>query len=52
MGIHRGECDDGQVSSYTQGVGETEKEKNPNLQLRVICQSQQNEGGYCIVSHH
>ena len=51
MGIQEDEEDDGQIPIYAYHVGEKEKDKKQNLQLRVICQSQQNECGYCTVSH-
>ena len=46
VGIHKDECDDGQIPGDTQYVCERQKDKNQNLQWRVICQSQQNKGCY------
>lgn len=52
VGIQQGEGDDGQISSYTQYVGEKEEKEKQKLQLRIFCQSQKDECCYCSVVSH
>ena len=53
MGVQKCEGDNGQVPCYTQYVGEKQKDEKHNLQLGIICQSQQDKSCYwCVVSHH
>lgn len=53
MGVHQCEGDNSPVPCYAQDVGEKQKDKEQDLQLWVVCQSQQDKSCYCcIVSHH
>ena len=50
--IQQGQCDNGQVPSYAEHVGDEQKDKDDNLKLWVIRESQEDKFCYfCVVSH-
>ena len=50
--IQQGQCDNGQVPSYAEHVGDEQKDKDHNLKLWVIQESQEDKFCYfCVVSH-
>ena len=52
MGIQQGQDDNGQVPSDAEHVGDEQKDKDHNLKLWVVQQSQEDKFSYlCIVSH-
>ena len=52
MDIQQGQGDNGQVPSDAEHVGDEHKDKDHNLKLWVIRQSQEDKISYfCVVSH-